>query len=95
MRGHYEYYRKIYLNICKNKEGLGTAEQLKKRIILTERLKEELIGMVNLMHACRKISKEEWAEWLDGLIRDFSPIELFGAYISDDGEVCSFREVSE
>ncbi len=93
MREHYEHLYEIYLNVCKDKKGLGTTEQLKERIKMTDRLHEQLRGMVNLMQACGIISGTEHEAEFDRLARDFSPIELFGAFLGDDGEVYSFREV--
>lgn len=95
MRGQYEHLYEVYLNVCKDKSGLGTIEQLKERIKMTDRLHEQLRGMVNLMQACGEIKGVEHEEEFDRLCRDFSPIELFGAFLGDDGEVYSFREVEQ
>lgn len=92
MREKYEYLREIYLSVCKKKEGLDSPELLKARIETTNTFHDQLRGMVILMRACGEISGEEETEQFDQLAREFSPIELFGAYIKG-GEVYSFREV--
>ena len=92
MREQYEYLHNIYLSVCIDKAELDDIEQLKERIKMTDRLHEQLRGMVNLMFACGVISGAEQTEQMDRLMRDFSPIELFGAYL-ENGELYSFREV--
>lgn len=92
MREQYENFCEIYLNVCKKKEALDTTEQLKNRIKMANHFHDQLRGMVILMRACGEISREEETEQFDRLMREFSTIELFGAYI-EDGEVYCFREV--
>lgn len=93
MREVYERIFQTYLRICKKKRELPTTEELKEAIKTAERFENELIGMLFLMLQCGEISNSEDEKERDRVVKEFSTITLYNAWM-EYGEVCCFQEAS-
>lgn len=86
-----EEYRKLfkcYLRICK-KVNLGinsSTEEYRKCCTRCKQFREQLIGMVDLLCACGKISESERDREIEDIIKLFSTVALYHAYL-EQGEV--------
>lgn len=90
-----EEYQKLfghYLRICvESKPNAGSAlEEYRERCSSCDRLKQQLIGMIDLICACGEITDAQREAATGDILETFSTIKLYHAYI-ESGEVIVFR----
>lgn len=95
MKEKYNWFFNLYLGILNaKKDKCRDLEELKRQIDLTERWSEQLTGMITLLRACGEIGMDEEEIERNRVIKTFSSVELFDAYVKD-GELYVFREVEQ
>ena len=91
----FEEYQKLcghYLRLCieyKPKEG-STKEEYLKSCTFCERIRQQLIGMIDLICVCGEITDVQRNAEIKDIVETFSTRELYHAYV-ESGEVMVYK----
>lgn len=91
----YNHFFDLYLRVCKDTyDPEKPYDNLEKCIRLCGNLKEQLIGMVDLIAEMGEFTREAADEEIKKIIGMFSSIDICHAYVTE-GEVMVFVEKGE
>lgn len=94
----YAEYNKLFrmnLKICKeNEPALMDAEELRKAVDICNHLKEQLVGMLDLMLMCKAITDDIKEYEFERILDEFDTHKLYHAYI-EPGELMVWKENHE
>lgn len=88
----YNHFFDLYLRTCKDTyDPEKPYDNLEKCIQLCKNLREQLIGMVDLIAEMGEFTREAADKEVERIIEKFSSIAICHAYVTE-GEVMVFRE---